>query len=86
MRTMADVHATSIERLNKAALAAGFSMAPPEEAFEEATEWRAALPSRSNLPAVVERTPHPRDMLHAMAAAALRLRARLPSVGWRAPA
>lgn len=85
---MADGHTTSIERLNKAALAAGFSMAPPEDAFEDTTDWIAAAPARSNLPAVIDRSlhAHPRELFHAMGAAAARLKARLPGMGWRAPA
>lgn len=83
----------SIERLNRAALAAGFSMAAPDEepgAVLEPMGRRADVPATSNLPAVI--LPPSRidlralELLAPVVALGTRLRGRISYLSGRATA
>jgi hypothetical protein len=75
----------SIERLHRAALAAGFAMAAPDDDPDlerDSIARRADVPASSNLPAIVSRT-HRVDfrsieLLAPVLALGTRLRGRLP--------
>ena len=83
----------SIERLHRAALAAGFAMAAPDDDPDlerDSITRRADVPASTNLPAVVART-HRVDfrsieLLAPVLAFGSRLRGRLPHIGGGAPA
>lgn len=82
----------SIERLHRAALAAGFAMAAPDDepGVDEPIARRADVPASANLPAVV--TPGHRmdfrgmELIAPVLAFGARLRGRLPHLSGRAPA
>jgi hypothetical protein len=83
----------SIERLHRAALAAGFAMVAPDDdpgADRDPTARRADVPSSTNLPAVISRTHRVdfrgMDVLAPVLAFGARLRGRLPYIGGGAPA
>lgn len=74
----------SIERLNKAASAAGFAMATPDDdAVTETAPEAEAPPSRAV--AIVEQAPRPSavETLHGLTGW---LKGHLPAIGWRQPA
>ena len=83
----------SIERLHRAALAAGFAMAAPDDepgVGNEPIARRADVPATTNLPAVVT-SAHRVDfrgieLLAPVLAFGVRLRGRLPHFGGGAPA
>jgi hypothetical protein len=77
----------SIERLHRAALAAGFAMAAPDDepgVERELATRRADVPASTNLPAVVARIQRPDfrslELLAPVLALGVKLRARLPHV------
>jgi len=83
----------SIERLHRAALAAGFAMVAPDDdpaSERDLVARRADVPSSTNLPAVITRTHRVEfrgmDMLAPVLAFGARLRGRLPYIGGGAPA
>lgn len=83
----------SIERLNRAALAAGFAMAAPDDdpgVEGDTIARRADVPASTNLPAVISRTQRvdfrAMELLALVVAFGARLRGRLPHFGGGAPA
>lgn len=83
----------SIERLHRAALAAGFAMAGPDDEpdFErDPVARRADVPASTNLPAVVTAPRRAElrniELLAPLFAFGTRLRGRLPYIGGGAPA
>jgi hypothetical protein len=77
----------SIERLHRAALAAGFAMAAPDDepgVERELATRRADVPGSTNLPAVVSRIQRPDfrglELLAPVLALGAKLRGRLPHV------
>ena len=83
----------SIERLHRAALAAGFAMAAPDDepdAPRAPIARRADVPASTNLPAVIARTARVdlrgMELLAPVLAFGARLRGRLPHLGGGAPA
>lgn len=83
----------SIERLHRAALAAGFSMAAPDEepgAELEPIGRRADVPATANLPAVIRPTPPVElrgpDLLAPVVAFGTRLRSRISYLSGRVTA
>jgi hypothetical protein len=83
----------SIERLHRAALAAGFSMAAPDDesgAEPDNGARRADVPASTNLPAVIVRTPRAdlrgRELLAPVVAFGTRLRGRISYLSGRATA
>jgi len=77
----------SIERLHRAALAAGFAMAAPDDepgVERELATRRADVPASTNLPAVVTRIQRPDfrsiELLAPVLAFGAKLRGRLPHV------
>ena len=77
----------SIERLHRAALAAGFAMAAPDDepgVERELAMRRADVPASANLPAVVIRSQRPDfrsiELLAPVLALGAKLRGRLPYV------
>lgn len=83
----------SIERLNRAALAAGFAMAAPDDdpgVDRDLSARRADVPASTNLPAVVSRTSRADlrsiELLAPVLAFGARLRGRLPYLGGGATA
>jgi hypothetical protein len=88
-----EVGEMSIERLHRAALAAGFAMAAPDDepgAEVDAVTRRADVPAASNLPAVI----HPprrvdfrsRELMAPVVAFGTRLRGRISYLSGRATA
>ncbi len=83
----------SIERLNRAALAAGFAMAAPDDdqgVERDPVARRADVPASANLPAVISRTHRidfrRMELLAPVLAFGARLRGRLPYLGGGATA
>ena len=83
----------SIERLNRAALAAGFAMAAPDDdpgVDHDLSARRADVPASTNLPAVISRTSRTDlrsiELLAPVLAFGARLRGRLPYLGGGATA
>lgn len=83
----------SIERLHRAALAAGFAMAAPDDdpgVERDPIARRADVPTSSNLPAIVSRTQRidyrAMELLAPVLAFGARLRGRLPHFGGGATA
>ena len=83
----------SIERLHRAALAAGFAMAPPDDepgAELDGATRRADVPAASNLPAVVSPVRRVdirgKELLAPMVAFGTRLRGRISYLSGRATA
>jgi hypothetical protein len=83
----------SIERLHRAALAAGFSMAAPDDesgADLDTVARRADVPASSNLPAVIVRTNRVdlrgKELLAPVVAFGARLRGRISYLSGRATA
>ena len=83
----------SIERLHRAALAAGFAMAAPDDdpgVDRDPIGRRADVPASTNLPAVVSRTHRVdirgMELLAPLLAFGVRLRGRLPHLGGGATA
>jgi hypothetical protein len=88
-----EVSDMSIERLHRAALAAGFAMVAPDDdpgSERESIARRADVPSSTNLPAVISRTHRVdfrgMEMLAQVRAFGARLRGRLPYLGGGATA
>ncbi len=83
----------SIERLHRAALAAGYAMAAPDDEPEfgrDPLPRRADVPASTNLPAVITAPRRVElrniELLAPVLAFGARLRGRLPYIGGGAPA
>lgn len=83
----------SIERLHRAALAAGFAMAAPDDdpgVERDPIARRADVPASGNLPAVISQTDRLDirriELLAPVLAFGARLRGRLPTLGGGATA
>jgi len=93
LRWSSEVSDMSIEQLHRAALAAGFAMAAPDDdtdAERELLTRRADVPASSNVPALISRTHRDdfraAELLAPVLAFGARLRGRLPLLGGGATA
>jgi hypothetical protein len=76
----------SIERLNKAASAAGFAMATPDDDVEVETKVEAAVEAIPSRALVLVSDAAPKGLSADLASISAWIKGHMPSFGWRQPA